>query len=164
MTDLSIVPSDWDEPSMMEKISRQTRARSVRVRDFVYYPYLYLQYRLERNTRLFPKKGRVGCTVDLVSGKEAVVDTVPVIQTRTVPTEKIIGETLSPKTARKQAEAYIYSSVSVGLKWMGTLKLIQEEERVCHRPFWIMTCEWERGDPATVIVDAVSGRYHPLSL
>ncbi|MDA8352936.1 MAG: hypothetical protein M0Z65_07050 [Firmicutes bacterium] len=162
MKEGSIIATDWDEPAMVDWIAQKTRARSVYVQNQVYYPYLYIQYRLQQTGGLFRKKGRIACTVDLVSGKEAIADTMPVMESRWVPVEKMIQEGVQREEARKRAEAYVYASLSVGLKWLGTPTLILEEEEICYRPFWVMSCEWERADPAKIVVDAVSGRYHPL--
>lgn len=162
MQNIVSIRTSWDAPSLADHISRITKARSVQIRNRFYYPYYFVQYRLRGKMLFMRVNKRVGCTVDLVSGREALVDAPLEPCRETVPRDSVLEGNLTELNARERAKSYVYYAVSMKIKLLGSVELIQERELLYHRPFWLVTCEWPDEEPISIIVDGVSGRFHPL--
>lgn len=147
---------------LTQSIARITRFRSVRIQNRLYYPYYFFQYRL-RGKRLFTKVHfRVGCTVDLISGKEALVDTPFDPRPETVPRKTVLEAAMTAEGARERAQSYVCAFVSMKMKLLGSVELLQERGFMYYHPFWLVSCKDPDKVSVWIIVDGVSGRLHPL--
>ena len=164
MKRIAAIPTTGDPSLLTESVARATRSRSVRIQSRLFYPYYFFQYRL-RGKRLFAKvHSRIGCTVDLISGREALADTPFEPRPETVSREWILEAAITEARAREQARSYVCAAVSMKMKWFRSVELRQERSFLYYRPFWLVACEERDKDPVWIIVDGVSGRFHPLPL
>lgn len=126
----------------------------------VYYPYFFFEYMIEK-TR-FSNKEKAGCTIDSLNGLGALTDTWPNCREEQVKIEQsIIPAKLNDEEARHTSEKFLSDTILRKRKVLSMPRLRLTGQVNFYRPYWVVECE-SRESLFTLVVDAVSGRYHPL--
>lgn len=132
------------------------------VQRHVYYPYLFFEYMLNRKGFFHPLEGNIGCTVDGVNKIGALSDTFPRLEKKTVPRQAVIENTLELSDAKPIAENFLLNHIIHKKKILSIPKLHLTKQMVFYRPYWIVEGKSKASERFLLMVDAVSGKYHPL--
>ncbi|ADC50080.1 MULTISPECIES: hypothetical protein [Alkalihalophilus] len=147
-----------DIPKLLSSIDPNSYYK---VRSLVYYPYYLFEYRLDARG-LLKLKGNIGCTVDSISGRGAIIDQKPILNS----TCNINNDCLSPKmtldSASHIAEEYLFHSASLKMKFLSMPKMKLINQQLFYRPFWIVSYNECNKENPPMIVDGISGTYHPI--
>ncbi|VEF47311.1 Uncharacterised protein [Bacillus freudenreichii] len=135
---------------------------SFTVCNLIYYPYLFYEHSFERKNPFSPLKGNIACTVDAISGIAAIIDKAPSFIRASVSSEQIIPHEVDQEEAKMIAEDFLFRTISTKIKILLTPKMELAKYQLFHRPYWIMNVEQNKKKGFTLIVDSVSGKYHPL--
>ncbi|MBM7715197.1 hypothetical protein JOC94_002184 [Bacillus thermophilus] len=107
-------------------------------------------------------KGIIGSTVDGISGVAALADKAPTFQIKTVSAERLLPSTIQKHRAVQIAEDYIFRTLSTKIKVLLTPKVTLQKQLLFYRPYWIVDAKQIGKDDFRLMVDGVSGKYHPL--
>ncbi|WP_340084913.1 hypothetical protein MHB50_04505 [Siminovitchia sp. FSL H7-0308] len=132
------------------------------VDELLYYPYLFFEHSFARKNPLSPLKGIIGSTVDGISGVAALADKAPTFQIKTVSAERLLPSTIQKHRAVQIAEDYIFRTLSTKIKVLLTPKVTLQKQLLFYRPYWIVDAKQIGKDDFRLMVDGVSGKYHPL--
>jgi hypothetical protein len=129
----------------------------------VYYPYYFFKYKTKAKG-LLKMDGYLGCTIDSISTRGAVIDHSPSFVEENIQANECLPYTLTPQDAKKAAEEYLHHTASLKLKFFSMPKMLLEQQELFFRPYWIMADQKNRRNYPPIIIDAVSGKYHPLNV
>lgn len=146
---------------VVERLSQMDKNVNFNVERIVYYPYYFFEYVMKKEKFLQGKTGRIGCTIDAISGVGALIDAVPQLEEREVEDHETIGCKLNDNLAEIEAEKYVCRSISYKMKILKMPKIHLETKNLFYRPFWVITGNGKKDD-FSIVVDAMSGKYHPL--
>ncbi|SFJ88997.1 hypothetical protein SAMN04487936_10589 [Halobacillus dabanensis] len=139
----------------MEKKSRFTIDR------LIYYPYYFLEYGLKEKTLLHGKVGKIGCTIDSISGVGSLIDVSPNLYETEMEGNERIDVHLTQKDAALEGEKFVCKSISYKMKILRMPEVELQKNLLFYRPFWLV-----RGDRKKkkflLVFDAVTGKFHPL--
>jgi hypothetical protein len=94
--------------------------------------------------------------MELISGRKAVVD---MFSDEMVSANGSWTVTWEKRRLRNGAESYVYDLISLQMKLFGSPRALRVRSSSANVLFG-----WKREPPATILVDAVSGRDHSLSI
>jgi hypothetical protein len=131
----------------------------VRISNLIYYPYYFFEYEVNAKS-LLRFKGKVGCTVDALEGRGAIVDVQPEFLQRRIDAEYVPEVQVCEKQAREIADKFVFDNASSRAKFITIPKIKLLSSTLFYRPFWL--AEYDQEGHSQLIVDAISGSYHPL--
>ncbi|NYF23273.1 hypothetical protein [Sporosarcina sp. JAI121] len=133
----------------------------IHISQLIYYPYYFFEFEVNAKS-LLKFRGKVGCTIDALSGKGAIVDVQPEFSNHQIEVEPIPPVVFSEDDAKKIAEKFVFDHASSKAKFVTIPKIRLLSSALFHRPFWL--AEYSQGgyDQRQMIFDAISGSYHPL--
>jgi hypothetical protein len=131
----------------------------VRISNLIYYPYYFFEYEVNAKS-LLRFKGKVGCTVDALEGRGAIVDVQPEFLQRRIDSEYVPKVQVCEKQAREIADNFVFDNASSRAKFITIPKIKLLSSTLFYRPFWL--AEYDQEGQRQLIVDAISGSYHPL--
>jgi hypothetical protein len=131
----------------------------VRISNLIYYPYYFFEYEVNAKS-LLRFKGKVGCTVDALEGRGAIVDVQPEFLQRRIDAEYVPEVQVCEKQAREIADKFVFDNASSKAKFITIPKIKLLSSTLFYRPFWL--AEYDQEGQRQLIVDAISGSYHPL--
>lgn len=132
------------------------------VQRHIYYPYLFFEYMLKRKSFFHPLEGNIGCTVDGVNKIGALLDTFPRLEKKTVSRQAVIECKMELTDAKPIAESFLLNHIVNKKKILSVPKLQLTKQLLFYRPYWIVEGRRKTSRPFLLMVDAVSGKYHPL--
>jgi hypothetical protein len=130
-----------------------------RISNLIYYPYYFFEYEVNAKS-LLRFKGKVGCTVDALEGRGAIVDVQPEFLQRRIDSEYVPKVQVCEKQAREIADNFVFDNASSRAKFITIPKIKLLSSTLFYRPFWL--AEYDQEGQRQLIVDAISGSYHPL--
>lgn len=136
--------------------------KSVRVNQLVYYPYIFFEYSLIRQSFFQPMGQAVGCTVDGINKIGALIDTSPRFLEQEVDPHWIIPKKIEMEEAEILAKSFLYESISSRKKILSLPKLILTKQELFYRPYWVAEGRLHSKKKYRLTVDAVTGKYHPI--
>jgi hypothetical protein len=131
----------------------------VRISNLIFYPYYFFEYEVNAKS-LLRFKGKVGCTVDALEGRGAIVDVQPEFLQRRIDAEYVPEVQVCEKQAREIADKFVFDNASSKAKFITIPKIKLLSSTLFYRPFWL--AEYDQEGQRQLIVDAISGSYHPL--
>lgn len=150
----------YAEQDVLRGLQQYEKQAELQISQLLYYPYYFFEYEL--SIRSFLKlKGRTACTIDGISGHGALIDRQPEFSYRGIEPEQIPIE-IGEEEARKAAEKFIFENASSKAKFVTTPKIKMVRSTLFYRPFWLADYGREEHGQHQLIVDAISGSYHPL--
>lgn len=148
------------ERDVINRFHQFDKEAEVQVNRLIYYPYYFLEFKVHANS-LLKFNGKVGCTIDALGGHGAIVDVQPEFLEIQIESVSIPSIVVDQEEASRKAEQYVFEHASSKAKFITTPKIKQVNCQLFYRPFWI--AEYKRNEEKQqLIVDAVSGSYHPL--
>lgn len=84
------------------------------------------------------------------------------MQNIAVPPEEIILHKIPILKARELSQSFLYRAISLKMKMLSISELTAEDEQIFYRPYWLAR-EQKNMDVPDFVMDAVSGKYHPMS-
>ena len=150
----------YAEQDVIRGLQQYEKRAELQVSQLIYYPYYFFEYEL--SIRSFLKlKGKTACTIDGISGHGALIDRQPEFSYREIEPSQIPIE-VSEDKARKAAEKFIFENASSKAKFVTTPEIEMLSSTLFYRPFWLANYGQEDHGQHQLIVDAISGGYHPL--
>ncbi|GAB3806823.1 hypothetical protein [Virgibacillus kimchii] len=128
----------------------------------VYYPYYYFIYNVKAKRVFLPMDEKVGCTVDALGGKGALTDADPELKSKIIEEKEMLKQSHSIQACLSISESFVYRSLSLKMRMVSFSNVKMEKKEFFYRPYWVVINKNEQ-QGHHFIVDAVSGRYHPLS-
>ncbi|MDS9472867.1 hypothetical protein [Sporosarcina pasteurii] len=148
------------EKDVLKGLHQFDKEAEVQINRLIYYPYYFFEFEVHAKS-LLKFNGKVGCTVDALGGRGAIVDVQPEFFASQVEHVAIPSIVIVQEEASKIAEEFVFEHASTKAKFITTPKIKQTSSQLFYRPFWI--AEYRRNSEGQqLIVDAVSGSYHPL--
>lgn len=127
----------------------------------VYYPYYLFEYKIKAKG-LMRLKGHIGCTIDAISGRGAMIDQKPSLYKGEIHEKNALRPNLTMEAALEKADEYLFHTASLKLKFLTMPKVELVNRKIFYRPYWIVTPADKNRGATKLIVDAVSGTYHPI--
>ncbi|GIN22062.1 MAG TPA: hypothetical protein DEO65_07170 [Bacillus bacterium] len=162
VTEVFTLETIFSEEETEQSFQRMQPDVAFTVSHLIYYPYLFHEYSFERKNPFSPLKGNVACTVDAISGIAALVDKAPSFIKASVDSKQIISPKVDEEKAKIIAEDFLFQTISMKIKILLTPKMRLTKYLLFHRPYLILNAEQKNKKGFTLMVDSVSGKYHPL--
>lgn len=148
------------EEDVLRGLRQYDKAAEIQINNLIFYPYYFFEYEVNAKS-LLRFTGKVGCTVDALGGQGAIVDVQPEFLQRQIEEEYIPAVVVSEGKAKKIADQFVFDNASKKAKFITMPKIKLLSSTLFHRPFWL--AEYGRDyERRQLIVDAISGGYHPL--
>ncbi|SES78957.1 hypothetical protein SAMN05421676_101458 [Salinibacillus kushneri] len=156
-TEFNVLPHSIRSKEALQKITSLDRKNNYTIDQKVFYPYQFVSYHIKVKTFLV-KEGYLGCTIDMISGRESVIDSKPTFFKKTLCKKERIQPVLTREKAEKQAIQYFQRQTAKRLKFLALPRYSLTDSHLFYRPYWIISSKNHR-----FIVDGLSGRFHPLT-
>lgn len=148
------------ETEVLNGLLQMDKEAEIKMNRLIYYPYYFFEFDVKAKS-LLKFTGTVGCTIDALGGHGAIVDVQPELIKLQVERVKIPSITVGKSEAIKKAESFVFESASSKAKFITIPSVKNISEQLFYRPFWL--ADYTNGKAhEQLIVDAVSGSYHPL--
>lgn len=161
MSNLLVQEIDFSEEEVLLGLQQYEKQTLFHIQDLIYYPYYFFEYEVSAKS-LLKFKGKVACTVDALGGRGSLVDVKPMFFERTVETGRIPHPVVVEEDAISIAERFVFDNASSKAKFVTMPKIIEVQRNLFYRPFWLADFKLANNQQGQLIVDAVSGSYHPL--
>ncbi|WP_138419614.1 hypothetical protein [Aquibacillus sediminis] len=152
----NVLPESINQKEAVEILSRLDPNHSYSVDKKVYYPYQFIAYHMKIKTLLL-KEGNLGCTIDLISNRESMIDDKPTFVKKTIDDSELLHPVYSAIKAEETAMQFFRRHVSKKYKFLTIPTYTLTDSERFYRPYWVVSSPNSR-----FIVDGVSGKYHPL--
>ncbi len=136
------------------------KAAEIEIQQLIYYPYYFFEFDVKAK-RFLKFEGRVGCTIDALGGHGAIIDVQPELKEIQAAHLSMPMVTVETEEAAEKAERFVFENASSKVKFMTIPTIKKVSHRLFYRPFWIADYKGKE-EREQLIVDAVSGSYHPL--
>ena len=160
MTILTQEP-EYAEHDVFRGLNHFDQKADVHVHQLIFYPYYFFEFEMKAKS-LLKLNGKIACTVDGISGQGAIVDTKPNFSSRPIEKRKKLPVQVGEYEARNIAERFIFQTISQKTKFITIPSLQVLEHSMFYRPFWLAEYSLKEKGKQQLIVDAISGSYHPL--
>ncbi len=144
---------------LLEKLDSES---TYKVQHCIYYPYLFFEYSVQKKNFFDPIEGKLGCTIDGVNKIGALIDTYPLLDEKKIADGQIVNCTLSLPDAEAIAKKFLLDSILRKRKVFTIPKLKMTQQKIFYRPYWIVKGNEDKPNHFLLLVDAVSGKFHPL--
>lgn len=151
----------FNEEEVLQGLQQYEKETEFRIQDVIYYPYYFFEFQVSAKS-LLKFRGKAACTVDGLGGRGAMVDIQPVFYQRQIAPEQAPPLIINEKEAAGIAEKFVFENASTKAKFVTMPKISEIHRTLFYRPFWLAEFEMADNSPGHLIVDAVSGSYHPL--
>lgn len=161
MSAMLIQEIEFTEEEVLLGLQQYEKQTHFQIQDLIYYPYYFFEYQVSAKS-LLKFKGKAACTVDALGGRGAMVDVQPLFFERTVETGRIPQPVIAEEEAIGIAERFVFDNASSKAKFVTMPKIIEVQRNLFYRPFWLTDFKLQNNKQGQLIVDAISGSYHPL--
>lgn len=151
----------YDEQDVVNGLRQYERQAEMYARKLIYYPYYLFEFELKIRS-LLGVKGKTACTIDAISGHGALIDVQPDFLQRQIEIEQIPSIEVSEDEAKRAAGKFIFQNATAKAKYVTIPKIQMLGSTLFYRPFWLVEYKLEEYAERQLIVDAISGSYHPL--
>ncbi|KKE80029.1 hypothetical protein DTX80_09325 [Bacilli bacterium] len=149
------------QQEVLKGLQQYDKRASVQVNTMILYPYYFLEFEVSAKS-LLKFNGKIACTIDTISGQGAIIDVQPEFIQRPIVDEKILPIEISEKEAEQLAEKFIFQAATQKAKFITIPTVTIHSTALFYRPFWLAEYNSKVSGGREVIVDAISGSYHPL--
>ncbi len=149
------------EQDVLRGLQKYEKQAEIHINKLIYYPYYFFEYELSIRS-LLKLNGKTACTIDALSGHGALIDMQPEFLHREIEAEQIPDIEVSEEEARKAADKFIFENASSKAKFITIPKIQMLSSTLFYRPFWLAEYGLDEHGQRQLIVDAISGSYHPL--
>lgn len=152
----------YEEEEVRRGLQQYDQNAEIEISKLIFYPYYFFEYEISVGG-LLKLKGKTACTVDALSGHGALIDMTPEFSNRSIQSEQLPSIQINEEEAVKVAGNFIFQNASSKGKFLTVPKIKELGVTQFYRPFWLAEYAHKReGQSQQLIVDAVSGSYHPL--
>lgn len=134
---------------------------SAEVERRLFYPFRFVSLRCSTRSLLGESAMRVACLVDARTRLCATVDPFE-LEELAASHDDILEATLDELDGRRIAERYVAYVLRRRHKALASAKLEVLETALVYKPFWIVGCSEEDSRRFRVLVDGVTGGFHPI--
>lgn len=134
---------------------------SAEVERRLFYPFRFVSLRCSTRTLLGESAMRVACLVDARTRLCATADPFE-LEELAASHDEILEATLDELDSRRIAERYVAYVVRRRRKALANPKLEVLESVLVYKPFWIVGCSEGNSRQFRVLVDGVTGGFHPI--
>ena len=134
---------------------------SAEVERRLFYPFLFVSLRCSTRTLLGENAMRVACLVDARTRLCATVDPFE-LEELVVSQGEILEATLDELDGCHIAERYVAYVLRRRHKALASTKVEVFETALVYKPFWVVSCAEEDSRRFRVLVDGVTGGFHPI--
>lgn len=127
----------------------------------LFYPFHWFLLRCSTRTLLGRSAVRVSCLVDGRTGLCATTDPFELVELR-ISGNDVLDTKLPELDGRRVAERYVAYIVRGRRKALVRPELELLDGALVYKPFWVVCCTEGGATPFHVLVDGVTGRFHPL--
>ncbi|QUW20865.1 hypothetical protein JSQ81_13695 [Sporosarcina sp. Marseille-Q4063] len=149
------------EQDVLLGLRQYDKKSEVRISNLIFYPYYFFEYEVNAKS-LLRFKGKVGCTIDALEGRGAIVDVQPEFLQRKIEMEIVPEVQVCEEKAREIADKFVFENASSKAKFITIPEIKLLSCTLFYRPFWLAKYDQEEQGQHQLIVDAISGSYHPL--
>jgi hypothetical protein len=128
----------------------------------IYYPYYFFEYEIKVRG-LLPIQGKIACIIDAVSGIGALADQFPVLKPIDTLNETLIPTKISKEEACRIAIKFVQHS-SIKLKIFTPPHFSLLRSVAFYRPYWILHEKKHKDGYPSIMVDAITGKFHTLNI
>ncbi|WP_408008385.1 hypothetical protein ACJROX_27635 [Pseudalkalibacillus sp. A8] len=149
--------------NIINKLKQFDPKANYQIDKLIYYPYHFFKYKMKAKG-LLKLDGYLGCTIDSISGQGAIIDHTPLFMEENLHDQPCLPSTLSLQDAKIMAEDFLNHSASLKLKFFSIPKMQLEQHERFFRPYWIIVNQKNNEKYPSIMIDGVSGKYHPLNI
>ncbi|KZR57749.1 hypothetical protein [Pseudobacillus badius] len=149
------------QEEVLRGLQQYDRRAKVQISQMILYPYYFFEYTL-RAKSLLKLNGKVACTIDALSGQGALADVQPEFSSSPAKEGGMLPVAVAKDEAKRLAENFIIHTLSQKTKFLTVPRLHLADSSLFYRPFWLAQYRRAAHGQQQLIVDAVSGSYHPL--
>lgn len=149
------------EQDVLRGLQQYDKESEVKISKLIFYPYYFFEYEVSAKS-LLRFNGKVGCTVDALEGRGAIVDVQPEFLKREIDAEYVPKVQVCDKKAKEIADKFVFDNASSKAKFITIPKIKLLSSTLFYRPFWLAEYDQVEKVERLIIVDAISGSYHPL--
>ena len=146
---------------VIEGLQQYDTRAIVKVDTMIFYPYYFLEFEVSAKS-LLNFNGKIACTVDAISGQGAIIDVKPEFTQLPIVEENFLPIEISEDKAEQLAEKFIFHAASQKAKFITIPSVTIHSTTLFYRPFWLAEYNSKETRERKIIVDAISGSYHPL--
>ncbi|MBM7583999.1 hypothetical protein JOC86_000536 [Bacillus pakistanensis] len=157
------LPVSIEPQSIISLLKKQDEKANYYLERLVYYPYYFFKYKIKAKG-LLKIDGYLGCTIDSISARGAIIDHSPSFIKEDLQNKACIPYSLTLLDAKNEAEDFLNHSASLKLKFFSIPKMVLDQQELFFRPYWIISDKKKRAHYPPIMIDAVSGKYHPLNM
>ncbi|ARD48902.1 hypothetical protein [Sporosarcina sp. P33] len=161
MSAMLVQEIEFTEEEVLHGLRQYEKQTYFQIQDVIYYPYYFFEYQVSAKS-LLKFNGKAACTVDALGGRGAMVDVRPVFYERKVENGRIPGLVIEENEAIAIAKRFVFDNASSKAKFVTMPKIIEVQRNLFYRPFWLADFKLQNNKQGQLIVDAISGSYHPL--
>ncbi|MGJ9457426.1 hypothetical protein [Oceanobacillus sp. CF4.6] len=151
------------EKEVIYSLGKMQSNISYSINNIVFYPYFFFEYSFARKNPISPLKGTVGCTIDGLSGVTALADKRPDFTTIDILKKELLPLELQEDNAQKIAIEFLFHTISRKIKVLSSPKLELKSSQLFYRSYWVVNGHQQGNKNFSLIVDSISGKYHPLT-
>lgn len=126
------------------------------VKKKIYYPYQFVSYYMKVKA-LLVNEGYLGCTIDMISGCESLIDSKPHFIKKHATDEEWLKPIFTKEHAERNAIDFFQRHASKKYKFLTVPHFTLQDSILFFRPFWVVASQEHQ-----FIVDGLSGKYHLL--
>ncbi|PWW26864.1 hypothetical protein DFO73_10927 [Cytobacillus oceanisediminis] len=152
---------EYLEQDVFDGFKQYDRMANVYIRRLIYYPYYFFEFELSAKS-LINLNGKIACSIDGISGHGAIIDVKPAFSYREIETEGKLPIQIGKDEARKAAERFTFQTISQKTKFITIPNLQVSNSSLFYRPYWLAEYSMNGIGEQQLIVDAISGSYHPI--
>jgi len=152
----------YGEEEVRRGLQQYDKNTEIEISKLIFYPYYFLEYEISVGG-LLKLKGKTACTIDALSGYGALIDMTPEFSKHSIQSNQLPSIEINEEEAVRMAGNFIFQNASSKGKFITTPKIKELGVTQFYRPFWLAKYAHRiEEESQQLIVDAVSGSYHPL--
>lgn len=132
----------------------------VNVLELLYYPYGIFVFDIHAEALLNSFQDEVVCGIDLVNGKELLIDETLDPDVKPVPDHNVLSAKKSLEDAKSAARTYLMEVAQQRLKVIRSPTITLQDHQRLYRPFHFLKCNTTDGRQYYYAVDGVTGDFH----
>ncbi len=140
---------------------QKSRLDRVHTQKKIYYPYYWRHYHFTFAIQRHKRPFEAHILVDMINNTASSADRFS-LDTLDVDEDLVIDPDISIEKASETAQTYLQHSITTKLKMLFVPRKEIIDEKVIHKPFWLVRCSSRNQKPFFVIVDALNGKYQIL--
>ncbi|PIC91008.1 hypothetical protein CSV71_02845 [Sporosarcina sp. P21c] len=152
---------EFTKEEVLQGLQQYGKETYFQIQDIIYYPYYFFEYQVSAKS-LLKFNGKAACTIDGLGGRGAMVDVRPSFSRKKVEVGRFPELVIGEEEAIVMAERFIFDNASSKAKFITMPKITEVQRNLFYRPFWITDFKLDNKKSGQLIVDAISGSYHPL--